>query len=122
MIQSINNTINNNLGSKYSKPHLYPFIHCLYVGACVQRYLVCISFARPQLGHVVGYGGLARFFYHNADLAIKNIPENTAEFKYKKWRRSVCAEYLYYRNDGSINKISQTKEGVSALRVNPNNS
>lgn len=66
---------------------------------------------------IVEYKGHWYFFYHNADLAITNIPADSEEFKYKKWRRSVCVEYLYYNPDGTIKKITQTKEGVS---VRPN--
>lgn len=42
------------------------------------------------------------FFYHNAGLPTGG-----------EFRRSVCVDYLYYNNDGSIKRVVQTRTGVS---------
>jgi len=62
---------------------------------------------------IVQYKGKWYLFYHNANLALKNIPDNSPYRKYIQWRRSVCIEFLHYNADGSIQKVIQTKEGVS---------
>lgn len=45
-------------------------------------------------------------FYHNANLTLDGLSGATG-------RRSVCLDYLYYNPDGTIQPITQTKEGVS---------
>jgi beta-xylosidase len=67
---------------------------------------------------IVQYKGKWYLFYHNADLALKNIPPESEERKYVKWRRSVCVEPLHYNPDGSIQKVEQTKTGVPEI-TNP---
>lgn len=64
---------------------------------------------------IVEYQGKWYLFYHNADLALKNIPEDSAERKYIQWRRSVCCEYLEYNDDGTIQFVQQTPEGIKAV-------
>lgn len=54
-------------------------------------------------------------FYHNSDLAIQNIPADSEEFKYKRWRRSVSVEELHYNPDGTIQLVTQTREGASLI-------
>jgi hypothetical protein len=54
-------------------------------------------------------------FYHNADLAIRNIPEGSTDRKYIHWRRSVCIDYLEYNPDGTIKKVIPTKDGVARV-------
>jgi len=56
------------------------------------------------------------FFYHNADLSLSKIQDESEKEKYSKYRRSVCVEYLYYNEDGTIKKISQTKMGVKPIK------
>ena len=65
---------------------------------------------------IVEYKGQWYLFYHNADLALKNIPEGSPDRKYKEWRRSVCVEYLHFNADGTIQKVVQTKEGVQEIK------
>lgn len=62
---------------------------------------------------IVKFKGKWYMFYHNSDLALKNIPESSDDRKYIQWRRSVCVDRLYYNSDGSIKKVIPTKEGVS---------
>jgi arabinoxylan arabinofuranohydrolase len=66
---------------------------------------------------IVEYKGQWYLFYHNADLALEKIPEDSEERKYIQWRRSVCVEYLYYNTDGTIQKVEQTKEGVNPIKM-----
>ena len=64
---------------------------------------------------IVEYKGKWYFFYHNADLSMKKIKDKTEKEKYSQFRRSVCVEYLYYNEDGTIQKIAQTKKGVEPI-------
>jgi hypothetical protein len=66
---------------------------------------------------IVQYKGNWYLFYHNSDLALKNIPADSPDRKYIQWRRSVCVDYLHYNADGTIQKVIPTKEGVSAIQV-----
>ncbi|MEQ9306968.1 MAG: glycoside hydrolase, partial [Marinoscillum sp.] len=53
---------------------------------------------------IVEYKNRWYFVYHNG-----NLPQG-GEF-----RRSVCIDYLNYNDDGTIQKIIQTDEGVSKI-------
>lgn len=50
---------------------------------------------------IIDYHGDNYFFYHNGVLPTGG-----------NHRRSVCLDYLYYNQDGTIQKVIQTKEGV----------
>jgi hypothetical protein len=63
---------------------------------------------------IVEYKGRWHLFYHTADLSMQNIPEDAKERKFFKKRRCVCVEELFYNPDGTIQEVTQTKEGVSA--------
>lgn len=65
---------------------------------------------------IVFYKGKWMLFYHTADLALSNIPENAPDRKFIQWRRSVCADYLYYNPDGTIKRVIATKNGVAELK------
>jgi len=52
---------------------------------------------------IVEYHGNAYFFYHNGAL------ENGGSH-----RRSVCIDYLYYHDDGTMKRVLMTSEGVGA--------
>jgi beta-xylosidase len=65
---------------------------------------------------IVCYKGKWMLFYHNANLALQNIPEHSPERKFIQWRRSVCADYLYYNTDGTIKKVIPTTYGVSEIK------
>jgi hypothetical protein len=56
---------------------------------------------------VVDFKGQNYLFYHNATLTLNGQGGALG-------RRSVCAEYLIYNPDGTIQPILQTKEGLSA--------
>ena len=55
---------------------------------------------------IVDFKGQTLFFYHNATLTLNGVGGALG-------RRSVCAEYLFYNPDGTIQSIQQTKEGLS---------
>jgi arabinoxylan arabinofuranohydrolase len=65
---------------------------------------------------IVQFKGKWMLFYHTADLALSKIPENSSDRKYVQWRRSVCADYLYYNPDGTIKKVIPTREGVAEIK------
>ena len=52
---------------------------------------------------IIDYKGKSFFFYHNGVLPTGG-----------SYRRSVCVDYLHYNEDGSIQKVIQTTEGVGA--------
>lgn len=54
---------------------------------------------------VISYKGKDYFFYHNGALPTGG-----------SYRRSICIDYMYYNEDGTIQKVIQTKEGVNAVR------
>ena len=64
---------------------------------------------------IVEFKGAWYFFYHNADLAMKSIKDPSEKEQYAQFRRSVCVEYLYYNEDGTIQKVNETKKGVKLL-------
>lgn len=55
---------------------------------------------------IVQYKGKWWMFYHNSDLYLSRNPQAGKE---KGYRRSVCADRLYYRKDGTIKKVRMTK-------------
>jgi len=57
-------------------------------------------------GSIVEYKGQWYLFYHNNALSDQGL------------LRSLCVDYVYFNEDGTIKKVEQTKEGV--LRVGPN--
>lgn len=65
---------------------------------------------------IVEYRGQWYLFYHNSDLAIKNIPPDSDERKYIQWRRSVCVDYLKYNKDGTIMQVIPTSKGVKPIK------
>ena len=58
---------------------------------------------------IVEFKGQWYFFYHNAELTLNGEKGGLG-------RRAVCAEYLVYNPDGTIQPITQTVEGVSIPR------
>lgn len=52
---------------------------------------------------IIEFKGRDYFIYHNGGLLSGG-----------SWRRSVCIDYLYYNEDGTIRKIVPTIEGVSS--------
>ncbi|TWU37918.1 Xylosidase/arabinosidase [Novipirellula aureliae] len=55
---------------------------------------------------IVKFKGRWYIFYHSVALSGRSH------------RRSVCVDYLYHNEDGSIKKVVQTKEGVSPVPFN----
>lgn len=54
---------------------------------------------------VIDFKGKTYFFYHNGEL-----PEGGS------YRRGICLDYLYFNEDGSMQKVIQTKEGVKTVK------
>lgn len=54
---------------------------------------------------IIDYKGNSYFFYHNGSLPTGG-----------SYRRSICVDYMYYNEDGTIQKIIQTTEGVSKIK------
>lgn len=54
---------------------------------------------------IIDYKGKSYFFYHNGSLPTGG-----------SYRRSICVDYMYYNQDGSIKKIKQTKKGVKRIK------
>jgi len=65
---------------------------------------------------IVDYKGQWYLFYHTADLALKNIPEDSPDRQYVQWRRSVCVDSLFYHPDGTIQKVIPTTTGVEKIK------
>ena len=65
---------------------------------------------------IAEYKGQWYLFYHTSDLFFKNNP-TANKHGIKKWyRRSICADYLYYNSDGTIKQVIPTKEGVAQIK------
>ncbi len=54
---------------------------------------------------VIDFKGKSYFFYHNGSLPTGG-----------SYRRSVCVDYLHYNQDGTIQKVVQTTEGVKPVK------
>jgi beta-xylosidase len=54
---------------------------------------------------IIDYKGKSYFFYHNGTLPTGG-----------SYRRSICVDYMYYNEDGTIQKIIQTTEGVKPVK------
>ena len=61
---------------------------------------------------VIEFKGQWYFFYHDGSNEINGQPGGDC-------RRSVCLEYLYFNEDGTIKPIVQTQEGVSLKAESP---
>ncbi|RZL00272.1 MAG: hypothetical protein EOO89_30590 [Pedobacter sp.] len=53
---------------------------------------------------IVDYKGNSYFIYHNGALTDGS-----------SHRRSVCIDKIYFKEDGTISKVYQTREGVAVL-------
>ncbi len=62
---------------------------------------------------IVKYKGRWYLFYHTADLSMQRNPKGSPEAKYSQWRRSICVDELAYHEDGSIQEVVPTLEGVA---------
>jgi hypothetical protein len=56
---------------------------------------------------IVDFKGQSYLFYHNATLTLPDGRSGAVG------RRSVCVEYLHYNEDGTMQPVTQTVEGVS---------
>ena len=65
---------------------------------------------------IAEYKGQWYLFYHTSDLFFKNNPTANKQGIKKWYRRSICADYLYYNADGTIKQVIPTKEGVAQIK------
>jgi hypothetical protein len=54
---------------------------------------------------VIDYKGHSYLFYHNSTLSLEGYGPATG-------RRSVCVDELFYNEDGTMQKVEQTTEGI----------
>lgn len=54
---------------------------------------------------VIDYQGRSYLFYHNASLSLDGYGPATG-------RRSVCIDELHYNADGTMQNVTQTREGI----------
>lgn len=66
-------------------------------------------------GAVVEYHGQEYFFYHTS--ALSSWRQDRFEGSGTWTQRSVCVDYLNYREDGSVIPVKQTVEGVAAVEI-----
>jgi DUF1680 family protein len=64
---------------------------------------------------VIEFKGQWYFFYHDGSTQLNGTPGGDC-------RRSVCLEYLYFNEDGTIKPITQTKEDISQEEKAPKQS
>jgi beta-xylosidase len=67
---------------------------------------------------IVQYKGQWYLFYHTSDLFFENNPEVEPVLNWdgiNPFRRSICVDDLYYNDDGTIQKVEKTKEGVDPI-------
>ena len=70
---------------------------------------------------IVEYKGHWYLFYHNSDLYFKNHPQEEPKFGWgfkgipHPFRRSICVDELHYREDGTIQQVIPTTEGVAKI-------
>ncbi len=67
---------------------------------------------------IVEYKGQWYLFYHNADLYFSKHKEDDGSLGWKgvhPFRRSICVDYLYYNEDGTIQQVVPTKTGVEKI-------
>ena len=57
---------------------------------------------------VIDYKGHSYLFYHNSTLSLEGYGPATG-------RRSVCVDELRYNEDGTLQRVTQTEEGISRL-------
>ena len=68
---------------------------------------------------IVNYKGAWYLFYHNSDLYFSKHPNDNGAKGWKgihPFRRSICVDYLYYNEDGTIRQVKPTKQGVRKLQ------
>ncbi|MFC0875190.1 family 43 glycosylhydrolase [Saccharicrinis sp. FJH2] len=64
---------------------------------------------------IVEFKGQWYLFYHDSDLFLKRTSKDSPDMKYKGYRRSINVDYLYYKEDGTIQKVIPTDDGVDAV-------
>jgi len=67
---------------------------------------------------IVEFKGQWYLFYHNSDLYFEQHPNEKPACDWSKpapFRRSICVDYLYYNEDGTIREVIPTKTGVNKI-------
>lgn len=57
---------------------------------------------------IITFKGVDYFFYHNGSIQHPNAGDS--------YRRSVCIDYLYYNEDGTLKRVVQTSESVKPVK------
>jgi beta-xylosidase len=68
---------------------------------------------------IVEYKGNWYLFYHNSDLYFSKNPDVKPIVNWKTpnpFRRSVCVDLLKYNEDGTIQRVIPTKEGIDKIK------
>jgi arabinoxylan arabinofuranohydrolase len=67
---------------------------------------------------IVEFKGQWYLFYHNSDLYYEQNPDQKPVCNWNSaapFRRSLCVDYLYYNEDGTIKQVIPTKTSVAEL-------
>lgn len=68
---------------------------------------------------IIQYKDQWYLFYHNSDLFFERNPDVEPVVNWEglnPFRRSICVDYLYYNEDGTIQKVIPTKSGVGTIK------
>lgn len=60
---------------------------------------------------IIEFGGKSWFIYHNG-----SVPPRDGQPSGGRFRRSVCIDRLFYRPDGSLERVVMTSEGVTGTQ------
>jgi hypothetical protein len=69
---------------------------------------------------IIHFKGRDYFFYHNG--ALQHLYDDAGKLLRTYGggnRRSVCIDYLYYNDDGTLKRVVQTSEGVGPVEPDP---
>ncbi|MCK4750452.1 MAG: hypothetical protein KAT15_25520 [Bacteroidales bacterium] len=67
---------------------------------------------------IVEYKGQWYLFYHNSDLYFRNHPGDDTGQGWQgvhPFRRSICVDSLFYNEDGTIQQVIPTIEGIGRI-------
>ena len=68
---------------------------------------------------IVEYKDQWYLFYHTSDLFFEHNPDVEPVVNWdglNPFRRSICVDYLYYNEDGTIQKVVPTRNGVEVIK------
>ena len=82
---------------------------------------VILDYVNSGTNHasITEYKGNWYLFYHNSDLYFKRNPHIEPVVNWKSvnpFRRSICVDYLFYNEDGTIRQVIPSLKSVSGLK------